>query len=291
MGDIMFFVIPIGILIAYLIYHQIREDKKVDSELPETIKFNRKDNLEPPLTNTLAIIQNWGWFIGIIIFLGLVATLSICQVVNDIQYWKLLSAGWWFVVFYATSSVILYLVTDKIKSIRRERKQEQTMEQTTDNDNMEQTTSNLTQTIGTRDLFLETLTKIGCQYELSGEENDNRIFFAYQGEHLFADAQNDARFVHVYDPNWGQVELYEIEKFANLKKVINEANMNYYTTTFYTINEAGSTADVHSRVSFLFIPEIPQIDDYLRSVLDNFFRVHQFIGSELAKLEALEESK
>lgn len=254
----------------------------MDSELPETIKFNRKDNLEPPLTNTLAIIQNWGWFIGIVIFLGLVATLSICQVVNDIQYWKLLSAGWWFVVFYATSSVILYLVTDKIKSIRRERKQKQTMEQTT---------SNLTQTVGTRDLFLETLTKIGCQYELSGEENDNRIFFAYQGEHLFADAQDDAKFVHVYDPNWGQVELYEIEKFANLKKVINEANMNYYTTTFYTINEAGSTADVHCRVSVLFIPEIPQIDDYLRSILDNFFRVHQFIGSELAKLEALEESK
>ena len=67
--------------------------------------------------------------------------------------------------------------------------------------------------------------------------------------------------------------------------------MNYYTTTFYTINEAGSTADVHCRVSVLFIPEIPQIDDYLRSILDNFFRVHQFIGSELAKLEALEESK
>ena len=144
---------------------------------------------------------------------------------------------------------------------------------------------------GTRDLFMETLTKIGCQYELAEDDDDNRIFFAYQGEHLFAEAQNDSKFIHVYDPNWGQVELYDIDKFASLKKVINQANMNFYTTTFYTINEAGSTADVHCRVSFLFIPEIPQIEDYLASILGNFFRVHQFIGTELAKLEALEKSK
>lgn len=37
------------------------------------------------------------------------------------------------------------------------------------------------QTKGTRELFVETLTKIGCQYELAEEENDDRIFFAYQG--------------------------------------------------------------------------------------------------------------
>ena len=40
---------------------------------------------------------------------------------------------------------------------------------------------------GTRELFLETLTKIGCQYEFSEEENDDRIFFAYQGEHFIVD--------------------------------------------------------------------------------------------------------
>ena len=33
----------------------------------------------------------------------------------------------------------------------------------------------------TRKLFLETVTNIGCQYQL-GEGEDTRIFFAYQGE-------------------------------------------------------------------------------------------------------------
>ena len=43
----------------------------------------------------------------------------------------------------------------------------------------------------TRGLFMEILTKMGCQYELAEEEGDNRIFFAYQGEHFFVDARDD----------------------------------------------------------------------------------------------------
>ena len=50
---------------------------------------------------------------------------------------------------------------------------------------------------GTRGLFLETLTKIGCQYEIDDE--DDRILFAYQGEHFLADAYNDKWYVHRLD--------------------------------------------------------------------------------------------
>ena len=38
--------------------------------------------------------------------------------------------------------------------------------------------------MNTRSLFLDTLTKIGCQYQL-GEDDDTRIFFDYQGESFF----------------------------------------------------------------------------------------------------------
>ena len=62
---------------------------------------------------------------------------------------------------------------------------------------------------GTRDLFLETLTKIGCQYKLAEEESDDRIFFAYQGESFFVYARNDSRFIYIYDTHWGHVELYD----------------------------------------------------------------------------------
>lgn len=143
---------------------------------------------------------------------------------------------------------------------------------------------------GTRDLFLETLTKIGCQYELPEEEGDNRIFFAYQGEHFFVIATNEAKLIQIYDTHWGHVELYDIDEFARLKRAINDSNLNNNVTTVYTIDEAGSNVDVHCKFSLLFVPQIPDIEDYLRWALNEFFRVHQFVGVELAKLREKEES-
>ena len=107
---------------------------------------------------------------------------------------------------------------------------------------------------GTRDLFLETLTNIGCRYELADEEGDDSIFFAYQGEHFFVEARNNLRFIQIYDTHWGHVELYDVEEFARLKKAINGANLNNTVTTVYTIDEEAKTVDVHSKSTILFIP-------------------------------------
>ena len=59
------------------------------------------------------------------------------------------------------------------------------------NDTFERSKNVMEQTKGTRDLFLETLSKIGCQYELGeGEEDSDKIYFAYQGENFTASASN-----------------------------------------------------------------------------------------------------
>ena len=141
---------------------------------------------------------------------------------------------------------------------------------------------------GTRDLFLETLTNIGCQYELADEEGDDRIFFAYQGEHFFVEARNNLRFIQIYDTHWGHIELYDVEEFARLKKAINGANLNNTVTTVYTIDEEAKTVDVHSKSTILFIPQIPDIGDYLRLELNEFFGAHRFVGNEMAKLREQE---
>lgn len=86
---------------------------------------------------------------------------------------------------------------------------------------------------GTRDLFMETLTKIGCQYELGEEQDDDRIYFAYQGEYFFANASNEGLYVHIYDTHWGHVELYDVDEFSRLKKAINESNLNNSVMTIY----------------------------------------------------------
>lgn len=144
---------------------------------------------------------------------------------------------------------------------------------------------------GTRDLFLETLSKIGCQYELGeGEEDSDKIYFAYQGENFTASASNDRWYVHLWDICWGHVELYDIDEFTRLRKAINGSNLNNSVMTVYTIDEAGSNVDVHCKTTILFIPQIPELENYLRLELNDFFRAHQYVGNEMAKLREQEES-
>lgn len=143
---------------------------------------------------------------------------------------------------------------------------------------------------GTRDFFLEILTKIGCQYELAEEEGDNRIFFAYQGEHFFVIATNEMQCIHIYDTHWGHVELYNIDEYARLKKAINDSNLNNSVTTVYTVDEAGSNVNVHCKSCILFVPHIPEIENYLRWALNEFFRAHQYVSNEMAKLREKEET-
>lgn len=142
----------------------------------------------------------------------------------------------------------------------------------------------------TRGLFIEMLKKIGCQYEMAEEENDNRIFFACQGEHFFVDASDDRFYITVYDTHWGHVELYDIDEFTRLRKAINTANLNCATMTVYTIDEDAKTVDVHSKSTFPFLPQIPDLENYLRGELSDFFRAHQLVGNEMTKIREKEEA-
>ena len=159
------------------------------------------------------------------------------------------------------------------------------------NDTFERSKNVMEQTKGSRELFLETLSKIGCQYELGeGEEDSDKIYFAYQGENFTASASNDGWYVHLWDTYWEHVELYDIDEFARLKKAINLSNLNCATMTVYTIDEVGSNVDVHCKAVILFISQIPDIEDYLRGELNDFFRAHQFVGNEMAKQREAENA-
>ena len=152
-----------------------------------------------------------------------------------------------------------------------------------------ETQENTLENLRTRELFLETLTKIGCQYEF-GEGDDDRIFFAYQGEHFIVDASNERLFITILDAQWGQVELYDIDELSRLKKAINGSNMYNTVVTVYTIDETACTVDVHSKSTILFIPQIPQLDNYLRMQLNEFFRAHHYVENEMIKLREQENA-
>ena len=93
----------------------------------------------------------------------------------------------------------------------------------------------------------------------------------------------------MWDTHWGHIELYDVDEFTRLKKAINCSNLNNSVMTIYTIDEEGKNVDVHCKSIILFIPQIPDLENYLRLELNEFFRAHQHVGNEMAKLRKQEE--
>ena len=60
--------------------------------------------------------------------------------------------------------------------------------------------------------------------------------------------------------------------------------------TLYTIDEVGSNVDVHSKSTILFIPQIPELEDYLRMQLNEFFRAHHYVEKEMMRLREQENA-
>ena len=137
----------------------------------------------------------------------------------------------------------------------------------------------------TRDLFLDTLIKLGRQYELA-DGDDKRIDFFYHGECFSAYASNDKLYVSLWDTYWKQVELQDIDEVCCLRKAINTSNINARVTTIYTIDEANSKMIVHSKSTIPFLSSMPVIENYLRTELNVFFRTHHII--EVAMLRQRE---
>ena len=123
----------------------------------------------------------------------------------------------------------LFILINKWREQQNDENQENYVEHQKQNEEMKEVVNVKTENaIGTRDLFLDVLTKIGCQYEL-GEGEDERIYFAYQGENFMVDTNNDSPYVVIWDTYWNSFELYDIEELSRIKKAINLSNFSTLT--------------------------------------------------------------
>ena len=139
-------------------------------------------------------------------------------------------------------------------------------------------------------LVLSTLRKIGCEPETETKENTTHVFFTYQGEKFTIECNDSCKFIVIYDTWWYELSTYsEVEEIADLQKTINVANQYASCTVIYTVNQEMERIGVHSRRNVLFIPQIPDIDQYLISVLNDFFKVQRFVMTELEKCKVREE--
>lgn len=155
-------------------------------------------------------------------------------------------------------------------------------------DNVKESEKEHCEMVPTRVLLMQTLRSIGCEPLV--EENTGRIFFSYQGEQFFVTCSNESPFITVYDVWWYQIPMdADIEEFARMQKAVNYVNAYANCTALYSTNEEERVFGLHLKKHIPFIVQIPDIEVYLRSTLDDFFIAQRALMTEMERNKVKEE--
>ena len=135
----------------------------------------------------------------------------------------------------------------------------------------------------TKDLCIELLKQLNCEVTVL-EENENRLYFEYQGEHFIIDATNESFFINIWDPGWYVVPLDDLEQMSNVRKAVNTINNYSGTTIVYYIEEEGQKFILHSKRQCILPKDLPHVKEYLRALLDDFFTAQNKLREEIVPL-------
>ena len=151
-------------------------------------------------------------------------------------------------------------------------------------DNHQITETNMEETISTRQLALKTIENIGSipQYTEEG-----RIQFEYQGVIFLMEAANDCMFVNLIWPWCHSFSKFDIDELSRVRQVINDINMRGTASVFYSITDSDDVA-VHIKKHFLLVSQIPGLEEYLKLMLDSFFRTARTLDVEIEKFRLQE---
>jgi hypothetical protein len=146
-------------------------------------------------------------------------------------------------------------------------------------DNIQAGKTYMEETISTRQLALDTIEKIGCEPQYTEE---GRIQFEYQGVIFLMEAVNDCMFVNLIWPWCHSFSKFDIDEFARVRQVVNDINARGTASVFYGITDSDDVA-VHIMKHFLLVSQIPDLVDYLKMMLESFFRTARTLDLEIEK--------
>lgn len=152
------------------------------------------------------------------------------------------------------------------------------VEQSTSDNNQTERTY-MEERISTRQLALNTIEKIGCEPQYTEE---GRIQFEYQGVIFLMEAVNDCMFVNLIWPWCHSFSKFDIDEFARVRQVVNDINLQDTVSVVYTISDSDDVA-LHIKKHFLFISQIPQLEEYLKMILNSFFKTARSLELEIEK--------
>ena len=145
--------------------------------------------------------------------------------------------------------------------------------------NNEENVTYMEETISTKQLALRIIENIGSKPQFTEE---GRIQFEYQGITFLMEATDDCKFVNLIWPWCHSFSKFDIDEFARVRQVVNEVNMNDSLSVFYTITDSDEVA-LHIKKHFIFIQQIPELEEYLKMILNSFFRTARTLELEIEK--------
>ncbi len=133
--------------------------------------------------------------------------------------------------------------------------------------------------IGTRQLALNAIESIGSKPEYT---EDGMIRFEYQGIIFLMEATRECKFVNLIWPFFYTFSKFDVDEFSRGRQAINDINSHAVVSAFYVFTDSDEVA-VHLIKHFLFIPQIPDLDVYLKDFLYNFFVTARNMNLEIEK--------
>lgn len=133
------------------------------------------------------------------------------------------------------------------------------------------------------------LITMSCEPHPSTEKGSMLLFFQYQGENLVAIIRENSKLVEIHDPYWYEVDPRDIDRFAEMKRIINEINISLFgVTLYYTLDKDKNIAQVTTAAQSPVFKNPEQTLSYIEPVLWQFFQVHKIFLREMAKCGMLE---
>ena len=190
------------------------------------------------------------------------------------------SINWTVIIFLAL------VVGNSIYRYFREKNENDSIEEETDSVDNSNSETEMEKEIKTRELAISVLKDIGAELTDAGEE---RIQFEYQGISFLMDANDDCYFINIIWPWCHTFNKFDIDEFSRVQRVVNEINSYDSITVFYGISDSDDVL-LHMRKNLIFVPQIPQRNEYLRSILRSFFQTARTLDFEIEK-SRLQENK
>lgn len=134
--------------------------------------------------------------------------------------------------------------------------------------------------VSTKDLVTRALKRLGCQ---PNENEDGHICFKYQGDDFYIAAEDNHRFIMLWNPWWATISA-DNDALPYMKEGINAVNASSVITTVYTMGEDEKEVGLHSRCHMVLSPSEEEFDEVLQALLEQFFATHEIIKETIQQL-------